>query len=1074
MENRYIRRFALPERMYTASAPVVLAAGVVLEDTRIPRLVAQLKWKSIDEKPLTALTVSVQCPQGNGGSGQTLFTYSDLHITRGQTFGVYTAIVLPQGSAPRMDVRVLSAAFADGTVWTAPEDAVWAPLPAFTSLRETVADPKLLALSAALPKNRYAFWSGQGLWYCSCGAVNHDREAMCHRCGCRREDAASLATADGLQLVQRRRTEEAARLAQEEVLRRAEARARMDARKEAARQQLSQWKARFRRDEVPGAAPAEQPEPPLRQADAAPSAPQVEESGTPAPERQPGTPPESAPIPAPAEKAAVSRVSRPRKVRKKALGIAAAVVLLAVVGIFVLPRVLGGSGVSLPGSAPDLHVTAPGDGETMTFSVQEDEDGVCRVTQELVQKTFPSVAYINLDGVPNMGNDIDDYLINSFQMSMLVTSHGEIGSEGEWGSFNANDDPNSPLCLLLFDENTHLMGHAVGVPKKAGGGVWQLEVTLCDYDFTSLYEEQLAAFTAQREETFAHYIAPEDIADSGAKYFLTGYNTGRGPTLLPGDSQAYHLWAQYTSGYVEQHCREMDRLMNRLPRDDRWRCFLFLDEDYQLLGYTMMDSTGQGGQAADTDIVPLGTVDLIVQEDSSGNCEFTEAQLRQLVPEMDFFNFGGYMPDLGGDVKAYVKDSLHMAWLVTSQGQEQGGHSSATWNLSEDHIFTLLLYRDFTTLCGYFVGAPEKLGNGQWRMEITLCDYDFTALYEEQSTGYEAAPQLPEISQEDIASCGAAWYIEPVDQFYEQNSFYQRLKLQSLWSRVISPYISRFCAPITDLPNSARWAAPERPRTYLLLNDNMQSLGYVTITDGERIAALDLTASNHSASPDTVSLDLTADGEYCTLTLEQVQQVVPQAQFMEFRGMPDLGSIEEFLKVSDQMTWLVASDGTRSMKQSSGRFSVQNGRIPFRVLLLYSGPTTLCSYFIGQPTPVGGDTWRMEITLYDYDFSSLYEQQTRDFARASLPQYIAPEQVETSGAVWCIDSFYLTDNDAFSQAVQHYGMWSREQSVGKERFCKSIDDLQELQPQGGGKTTWAYLLLLDKNYRTVGYTILTN
>ena len=188
MENRYIRRFALPERMYTASAPVVLAAGVVLEDTRIPRLVAQLKWKSIDEKPLTALTVSVQCPQANGGgSGQALFTYSNLHITRGQTFGVYTAIVLPQGSVPRMEVRVLSAAFADGTVWTAPVDAVWAPLPAFTSLAKTVADPELLALSAALPKNRYAFWSGQGLWYCSCGGVNHDREAMCHRCGCRRD-----------------------------------------------------------------------------------------------------------------------------------------------------------------------------------------------------------------------------------------------------------------------------------------------------------------------------------------------------------------------------------------------------------------------------------------------------------------------------------------------------------------------------------------------------------------------------------------------------------------------------------------------------------------------------------------------------------------------------------------------------------------------------------------------------------------------------------------------------------------------------------------------------------------------
>ena len=29
MSDRYIRRFALPERLYTASAPVVLAAGVL-------------------------------------------------------------------------------------------------------------------------------------------------------------------------------------------------------------------------------------------------------------------------------------------------------------------------------------------------------------------------------------------------------------------------------------------------------------------------------------------------------------------------------------------------------------------------------------------------------------------------------------------------------------------------------------------------------------------------------------------------------------------------------------------------------------------------------------------------------------------------------------------------------------------------------------------------------------------------------------------------------------------------------------------------------------------------------------
>ena len=55
------------------------------------------------------------------------------------------------------------------------------------------------------------------------------------------------------------------------------------------------------------------------------------------------------------------------------------------------------------------------------------------------------------------------------------------------------------------------MGHAVGVPEKAGSGTWQLQVTFCDYDFTALYEEQTALFDAQRDGTFANYIAPEDM-----------------------------------------------------------------------------------------------------------------------------------------------------------------------------------------------------------------------------------------------------------------------------------------------------------------------------------------------------------------------------------------------------------------------------------------------------------------------------------------------------------------------------------------------------------------------------------
>ena len=141
-------------------------------------------------------------------------------------------------------------------------------------------------------------------------------------------------------------------------------------------------------------------------------------------------------------------------------------------------------------------------------------------------------------------------------------------------------------------------------------------------------------------------------------------------------------------------------------------------------------------------------------------------------------------------------------------------------------------------------------------------------------------------------------------------------------------------------------------------------------------------------------------------------------------------------------------------------------------MLLYSGPTTLCGYFFGQPSHVGGNTWRMEITLCDYDFSGLYEGQKKAFDQTALPKYIDPDQVPGSGAVWCIDGSYLGDNGDFSQKVQQYGLWSREQSGGKERSCKSVDDLEQLMPQSR-KDIWAYVLLLDGNYRSVGYTILT-
>lgn len=63
-------------------------------------------------------------------------------------------------------------------------------------------------------------------------------------------------------------------------------------------------------------------------------------------------------------------------------------------------------------------------------TVEENDEGVCIVTPELVQAQFPQAEYFNLEGVPNMGGDIDTYLIDSFQLAQLVTSRASGAPRG--------------------------------------------------------------------------------------------------------------------------------------------------------------------------------------------------------------------------------------------------------------------------------------------------------------------------------------------------------------------------------------------------------------------------------------------------------------------------------------------------------------------------------------------------------------------------------------------------------------------------------------------------------------------
>lgn len=233
-------------------------------------------------------------------------------------------------------------------------------------------------------------------------------------------------------------------------------------------------------------------------------------------------------------------------------------------------------------------------GEITPVVFQEDENGMVKVTPDQLREYFPTLTGINFSTTSTTSDNIDDYLMENVQLAHLVSSRGAAGTDEEWGMFSARSS-GTRVCLLMFDQNTHLMGYSIGEPIQVSEGQWQLDVVSCDYDFTELYEEQLAAFEGNWEEDFSNYIPPEEIDDAGVVWFLNGYNTGKGPVLREDDAQIYHLWAMLHSPEPERHCYEIQRLEEFLPREGRWQCYLLLDADYDLLGYTMLDYQGNGG-----------------------------------------------------------------------------------------------------------------------------------------------------------------------------------------------------------------------------------------------------------------------------------------------------------------------------------------------------------------------------------------------------------------------------------------------------------------------------------------------
>ena len=154
MNNRYIKRFGMPSRQYMQGSPVILAAGALLEDTKNPRLVAQLKWKNISASPIKKFVIVVHALDAAGETQASVkYAYIAKAISRGTTFGQYQAIELPMSDAVSIKVEIVGTVYASGEVWRN-ENAEWTALPAFE--KPDINEEETEYLKKVLPKGKYA------------------------------------------------------------------------------------------------------------------------------------------------------------------------------------------------------------------------------------------------------------------------------------------------------------------------------------------------------------------------------------------------------------------------------------------------------------------------------------------------------------------------------------------------------------------------------------------------------------------------------------------------------------------------------------------------------------------------------------------------------------------------------------------------------------------------------------------------------------------------------------------------------------------------------------------------------
>lgn len=185
MAERFTRLFQLDDDLYADGSPVIICAGVLLNDTVTGKTIAQIKFQNISSKVISAAKIELCAidAMGTPQNDNIEYLYSRLNIPPGAFWGGDKAIILPDNASASFTIRSMAVAFEDGTNWKTEEISTFSCIPASPCLSDELNELALVEQYRieTTPDAKYAPKEYGTLWRCTCGCINHGKNCtMCH------------------------------------------------------------------------------------------------------------------------------------------------------------------------------------------------------------------------------------------------------------------------------------------------------------------------------------------------------------------------------------------------------------------------------------------------------------------------------------------------------------------------------------------------------------------------------------------------------------------------------------------------------------------------------------------------------------------------------------------------------------------------------------------------------------------------------------------------------------------------------------------------------------------------------